>query len=711
MNKQSVPVLIALLLAAELAQAQTPSEKVVVSGTREGESSYRVPALDSIGPLGSTPVLDTPYSIGILPRDLIENSQAVNFRDVSKYLPLVAFQEQQGPDILRPQTRGMQGGNFQNSKQDGMTMFVTVANAMEQFEQIEVVNGPSAALYGPANPSGMFNFVTKRPTDFDFREVTASYTADSIGTLKADLGGRIDPGGRVSYRINGLYGSGDGYVDLSHQRRVLGDIGIDVRPWNHGVLELNYSNYTLIDKGYPGWFTYNETLRLPPAPDPNRVGYGQSYAGVELRTQTASARIKQDFGSNWHLVVGVLNQDATRNINTPVNNLTANNGNYGSSFANGFAPRFVITSDAAYLNGTFETLGIAHDFTFGTAGYRSSSYSVTTPATAASVRLGTANIYAPVLYPEPAGGPPNVRLNTDSSDVYQQGFNVNDLLKLSEHWSVRVGASQDWFHTNNFNNKSVRTTQYANHGVSPTASILFKPAANMTTYFTYASALQAGDLAPGTAANAGVSLPPYRSKEYELGYKASFPGIDVTAALFRIERPFANLNPATNLFAISGQQVNRGLELSAIGEIVAGLTVYGGVQLLDARLEHTPLVATNDKIYVGAPKVKGNMLFEYQIPGLTGLIATFDYQFSGTRAANDANTLFAPGYNLFDLGARYTVDIWGRPVIWRLAVNNLADRHYWSTIAPSNLTGANTGNLLAHMGAPRTLLMSVSVKF
>ena len=198
MNKESFPVLIALLLAAELARAETPTEKVVVSGTREGESGYRVPTLDSIGPLGSTPVLDAPYSIGILPRDLIESSQAVNFRDVSKYLPLVAFQAQQGPDILRPQTRGMQGGNFQNSKQDGMTMFVTVANAMEQFEQIEVVNGLSASLYGPANPSGMFNFVTKRPTDFDLREVTASYTADSIGTLKADLGGRVDSGGIVS---------------------------------------------------------------------------------------------------------------------------------------------------------------------------------------------------------------------------------------------------------------------------------------------------------------------------------------------------------------------------------------------------------------------------------------------------------------------------------------------------------------------------------
>ncbi|HEX3993438.1 MAG TPA: TonB-dependent receptor plug domain-containing protein, partial [Acetobacteraceae bacterium] len=503
MCKANYPVLIVLLplalesvaFADEVPQAtatsQSPTERVVISGTRQSEQNYRVPAVDSIGPLGSTPVLDIPYSIAILPHDLLENSQAVNFKDASKYLPLVAFQEQQGPDILRPQTRGLQGGNFQNSKQDGMTMFITGAEALEQFEQIEVVNGLSASLYGPANPSGMFNFVTKRPTDYDLREVTASYVSDSVGTIKADLGGRIDPGGMVSYRVNGVYGSGDGFVDESHQRRVLGDLGIDVRPWQHGVLELNYSNYTLIDTGYPGWFTYSETVHLPPTPDPGRVGFGQSYAGTELRTQTSSARTKQDFGSNWHLVAGILNQDATRNINTPVNNLTSNSGNYTASFANGFAPRFVITSDTAYLNGSFDTLGIGHDFTLGTAGYRSSSYSVITPATAASVRLGTANIYDPVIFPEPAAGPPNVFLNYDSSDVYQQGININDLLKLTDQWSARVGASQDWFHTNNFNNKSVRTTQYVDHGVSPTASIIFKPAVNMTTYFTYASALQA----------------------------------------------------------------------------------------------------------------------------------------------------------------------------------------------------------------------------
>jgi iron complex outermembrane receptor protein len=687
-----------------------PLQGITVLGNRI-DDNYRVEAVDSIGPLGSTPLLDIPYTVSVLPFDLIENSQAVNFKDVSKYLPLVAYQEQQGPDILRPQTRGMQGGNFQNSRLDGMTMFITVATAMEQFQQIEVVNGLSASLYGPANPSGMFNFISKRPTENDFREASVTYNSNGIGTAHLDLSGRFDANGVVRYRFNGVFGEGDGYVDGSHQKRELGDLGIDVRPWDATVLELNFSDYRLTDLGYPGWFTYGEKITLPSTPDPKLPGYNQEYLGTDLKTQTSVARIKHDFNSNWRLVVGALNQDATRNINTQVNNLTSNSGAYTSSMGSTFAPRFVITSDTAYLDGNFDTGGIAHDLTLGTAGYRASSYSLINTPTAARLLLGTATIDSPVQYPYPAAGVVNSNANFDSSDAYQQGINVGDTIRFDPYWGVRVGVSQDWFHVDNFNNKGARTTEYANHGVSPTGSVLFKPVSYMTTYVTFASSLQAGDLAPGGTVNSGASLAPYRSKEYEIGYKATLAKIDFTAALFRIERPFANIDPTDNVFKITGEQINKGLELSAIGEIVHGLTVYGGVTLLNARLEHTPLLSTNDKIYVGAPKVKGNTLFEYEIAGVPGLVAVFNYQFSGPRPGNDTNTLLVAGYNLFDLGARYTSAIASLPVTWRLTVDNIADRHYWSTVAPSNLTGANTGSLLAHFGSPRTVLASASVHF
>jgi iron complex outermembrane receptor protein len=711
------PLACVQLASAEETIAEAPAAqgaqppRVTVIGKKESEDNYRVEAVDSLGPLGSLKLLDTPYSIGILSSELIQNSQATNFKDLSKYLPLVAYQEQQGADILRPQTRGLQGGNFQNSRMDGMTFFITVANAMEQFQQIEVINGVSASLYGPANPSGMFNFVSKRPADQDLREVTVSYASDGIGTAHLDLSGKIDSNGVFSYRFNGLFGEGDAWLDHSHTKRVLGDLALDFRPWESTVLETNYSYYHLIETGYPGWFSYSEKITLPSAPDPKNIGYGQNYAGLDLLTRMASARVKHNFNSDWHLVVGALNQDASRDINTPVNNLTNNNGNYTSSLANGFAPRFIMTSVAAYLDGNFTIGGVAHDLTIGTAGYKSQSYAVMTPATPANVLLGSANINTPVIFPFPAHGLPNTGLNFDSSTTYQQGVNVGDTIRFTDSWATRLAVSQDWFHVDNYNAKAVELPEYADHGLSPTASLMYKPVSNMTLYATFASSLQAGDLAPAGTVNAGTSLAPYRSKEYEVGYKASLAKIDFTAALFRIQRPFANINLADNIFEISGLQVNRGLELSAVGELVSGLTVYGGVTLLDAKLEHTPLATSNDKIYVGAPKVKGNTLFEYHFPAAQGLVASFDWQFTGPRAANDTNSFFVAGYNLFDLGARYTSTVLTKSVTWRLALDNLADKHYWSTVAPSNLTGANTGNLLAHFGSPRTVLASMSIDF
>ncbi|HTV79579.1 MAG TPA: TonB-dependent receptor, partial [Steroidobacteraceae bacterium] len=508
MNRPPAAALLALLPLtiaglAPAADADTgtgsTSDEVVIQTSRD-KGDYRVQSLDSTGPLGSAPLVDVPFSISVLPSDLIENTQAVNFKEVSKYMPLVSFQEQQGPDILRPMTRGIQGSNFENTKVDGMTIFMTGVTSMEQFDQIEVISGAASSLYGPVPPSGVFNMITKRPTDYDLRELTATYVSDGLGTAKADFGGKIDSGGVISYRMNAVYGSGEGYVDESHERRTLADLGIDIRPWDHTVMEFNYSDNTLLTLGFPGWFTYADAQQkngqyiiLPPAPDPQRTGIGQPYAGVYLRTQMGEARLKQDFGANWHLVAGILNENVERNINTAVNNLTSNSGAYNTNYGSGFAPRFAITSDVAYLDGDFDTFGIGHDLAIGTAGYRASSYSPITAATTTcppsptSTCLGSASLAAPVIYPEPLQGPPRVGSGYiyDSSDQYQQGFNLNDTLKFTEQWLVRIGASQDWFHTDNFNNKSVKTTEYSNHGISPTGSVIFKPTANSSIYATY----------------------------------------------------------------------------------------------------------------------------------------------------------------------------------------------------------------------------------
>ena len=89
----------------------------------------------------------------------------------------------------------------------------------------------------------------------------------------------------------------------SHTKRVLGDLGVDIRPRDSTVVELNYTDYHLTNKGYPGWFTYGEKIVLPSAPDPTRDRPGQTYAGVDTRTPGNASPQKHDFklgtGISW----------------------------------------------------------------------------------------------------------------------------------------------------------------------------------------------------------------------------------------------------------------------------------------------------------------------------------------------------------------------------------------------------------------------------
>ena len=469
----------------------------------------------------------------------------------------------------------------------------------------------------------------------------------------------------------------------------------------------------MTQKGYPGWFTYGEKIALPAAPDPTRAGYGQTYAGVETRNRTLDGRLTQNLAPNWVLVVGGLTQTLDRNINTPVNNLTDNAGDYNSSLANGFAPRFGITSDIAYLNGLFRTGDITHDLSLGTTGFRATTRAVLNTPSAASVLLNKTllNIANPQTLPEPAAGLPDVVDQYLSSVATQQGVNLSDTLGLTRQWSLKLAISQDWMGTRNWNKAGAQTSTYNKNGLSPMPSLIYKPTEALTTYLTYASSLQQGDVAPAGSANANTGLAPYRSSQWELGAKLGTGRFDATAALFRLERPFAFVDPADNTFKIQGQQVNKGLEASFIGKLTDSLRLISGATLLDCRMENTGNPLTAGQHYVGMPKLKVNLLFEYWLPAAPGLVFTADWQYTGRRPEDDANTWWAPAYQVVDLGARYGTRVLGHVATFRLAVDNVTDTHYWSTIGPSNITGAVSGNLTAHLGAPRTVAASMSMVF
>ncbi len=163
------------------------SASVTVQAAAAGTSSagYYVGTVDR-GVLGSAPIADQPYTITLLPADQIANTQVKNLRDALKYLPLVQFTEQQGPEIIRPATRGIQGSIAQNTRMDGMAMAITGANPMEQYQELQVENGLGGPLYGPANPSGMFDFVLKRATEERTNNLYLEQDSSSVGTAWLD---------------------------------------------------------------------------------------------------------------------------------------------------------------------------------------------------------------------------------------------------------------------------------------------------------------------------------------------------------------------------------------------------------------------------------------------------------------------------------------------------------------------------------------------
>ena len=162
---------------------------------------------------------------------------------------------------------------------------------------------------------------------------------------------------------------------------------------------------------------------------------------------------------------------------------------------------------------------------------------------------------------------------------------------------------------------------------------------------------------------------------------------------------------------ITGNQINYGAEAMLEGRVFESLMIYSGITVLNPKLTDTHNPLTNDKTFVGIPDYRSNILAEYRIPRMTGLYFNFDWEHVGRRPIDDINSSYAPQYNNFDLGLRYSHKIAGNWATWRITANNATDVHYWSTINPGSLVGLSTGNYLGFLGTPRLIQMSMKYDF
>jgi iron complex outermembrane recepter protein len=250
---------------------------------------------------------------------------------------------------------------------------------------------------------------------------------------------------------------------------------------------------------------------------------------------------------------------------------------------------------------------------------------------------------------------------------------------------------------------AISTSNFTQDKFTPSFALMYKPVPFVSTYFSYMQGLIAGGTAPSKALNVNQILPPSVSEQYEVGAKASLGGMDLTVALFRIDKINEYTDPGDSIYKQDGREVHQGVEVTASGKIINRLTLVGGFTLMDAKVERARNnQALEGKTPVNVPEAQAKIYMEYELPFIPHLTATAGGNYFGRRPVDALNTTYFPEAITCDAGLRYQPSIYGHKTTLNLNVTNLFDKRYWSYYRSGD------GLLL---GEPRLFAFSAKVEW
>ena len=158
-----------------------------------------------------TPIVEIPQSLSVIGAEQIRDQKLVSkFDDVLRYTPGVVAGTF-GTDF-RDDWFMIRGFDAQQDSLflDGMNLFYFAFAGFKlqpfNLERVEVLRGPSAALYGGSGPGGLVNAVSKLPPAEPIRYIEAGVNNFGNAYTQFDFGGPVEtqPGnGKMLYRVVG----------------------------------------------------------------------------------------------------------------------------------------------------------------------------------------------------------------------------------------------------------------------------------------------------------------------------------------------------------------------------------------------------------------------------------------------------------------------------------------------------------------------------
>lgn len=690
--------------ADDRTRARRTAEGILVIGKRE--SGYKSDS-QSGGTFGEQDILDTPFSVTVIPQELLIDQQVRSLGDIARNDPSTIVSTPPGFN----DTVNVRGYNLDNSssyRREGLIFQNQVQSPFENKAAVEIIKGPTSVRYGFTPPGGVINYVLKRPTPAAY--TFAQAFGDSYGGygIHADVGGPI--GDDLGVRLNAVAAREATFVDGVAGGRYLASALLEWKPTDNLVIDAEFE-YQFRELEQQGIISFG-SFAAGVTPEQRRevldnfdqtTFLGQDFGTYPTSNVIGSLGLKWEFADGWTLNARAQQMRLERDqqgVSIRAGTLQVNGDFTATTF---FSPNQVRDpfSAEAFVTGSFATLGIRHDVAVGAAYSRNPlRFSITS----AQPDFGTSNVFNPVRLPQADPADLVVSPVVDALIFTQEALFVSDLVTVTD-WLKLFGAVRyaEQRNEDRFNPAETLETTYNDNAITPNLGVLVQPTDQLTIYGSYSEGITTGVQIPNNATNFGtdIFLNPARTSQFEVGVKAElFTGALLTAAYFDISQPLATFDE-NDFFGYIGDQDHRGLELTLSGNITPELRLIAGGLYLDPTINNPDNAAVDGNRPSGVPRYQANLYADWQVPMVPGLAVNGGLFYTGDRFANDTNTFEIDGYVRFDLGVRYAFELGDQRLTARLNIRNLTDEDF--------IEGTAFGQFL--FGSPRAAFFSLTSEF
>lgn len=697
LRKQTSHAAILIALAttnAAIANAESIVEDEVIA---VGQYLYS----DQVNALKSpTPIIDVPQSLSIVTADQIEQRGFTSISQIINYTAGVNNSQGEGHrDAIV--FRGVR--STADFFIDGMRDDVQYYRPLYNLEQVEILRGPNALLFGRGGTGGVLNRVTKKGV------IGESFTGyqigvDTFGAFNAQIDANFDTGDTSAFRLNAMYESPDNHRDFYDGERIgiNPTARIELTPMTTLDLSYEYVDHErFIDRG------------IPTGADgrPVEAFTGIVFGDPELNTSTLEA----------HILRASVQHTFSDNLK---GNFSAFYGDYDKFYGNFYASGYdqAATPDQVTLDGyedttkrenlilsgnligEFETGRIGHTLITGVEIINTSSdqnrfnafwdttmddneiFDITRPLNLRggvgvnASGLATRNDYTVDINDD-------TRVDIDVFSAY-----IQDEIALSDMLDLVVGLRFDSFDIDVFNVVANDQRSRKDEEISPRLGLIFKPQENIAIYGSYSESFlpRSGEqFANINGANDQLDPDVYESAEIGVKWDIN-PALSFTTAYFQVEETrAARDNTSGENFTVRGLEVD-GFEMQLQGQVTEDLFITASYSYLDGE---TGSGAEPRELPENMFAVWGSYQLSDQIG--FGLGATHQ----GESLITDGGSAVLPSFTRVDAAAYYDIrdDL-------RLQVNieNLTDETYFPNAHSTHQ---------ATVGAPLNARFAISGKF